>query len=544
MAMPEGSFKRRLSLLDLTFLGVGSIVGSGWLFASMHASAKAGSLAWLAWLIGAFAVVLIGIVYAEIAAAIPRAGGFVRYPEYTHGSLVGFMIGFASMLAYSSVAGIEVEAVRGYASHYWHALQTSSGNPTALGIIVQFGLLVLFFLINYWSVQFFGKVNTIVTSIKFLVPLLTIIVLLLHFHASNFSVGGATPGGINGVFQAVSTAGIVFAFLGFRQAVDFGAEARNPQRDIPRAIVLAVILALVIYLLLQIAYLGAIPKANLGGGWANVNFADAPYADLAVAMGMTWLSTVIFVDAVISPSGTGNIYMSGTARTLFAWARNGHFYSIFGKVNKRTGIPRAAMWLTLILAAIWTLPLQFQAWSGLVGAVTSATVMTYMIGPVSAAALRKSAPDLPRPFRLKGLGFWSLLAFIAATCIIYWSGWSTNVYLIGLTLGGVLVLYFAFMDKDEATRSKVKTEWKNGVWLIVYYLFIGVMSAIGDYTGKGMKTYIGYPWDTVVVIIGAIIFYYWGVNSALTKAAITDEPTEEASSYEASDSASSRSFGV
>jgi amino acid transporter len=531
--MDGGRFKRRLNLLDLTFLGLGSIIGSGWLFASFHGASKAGSLAWLAWIIAAIAVILIGIVYGEIAAAIPRAGGFVRYPEYTHGSLVGFMTGFACMLAYSSVAGIEVEAVRGYASHWWPGLQNPDGNPSATGLILQFGLLILFFLLNYWSVQIFGKVNTIITTIKFLVPLLTIIVLLTQFHASNFSVGGADPGGIDGVFRAVSTGGIVFAFLGFRQAVDFGAEAKNPQRDIPRAIILAVTLATAIYLLLQISFLGAVPSGNLANGWVNLKFENAPFADLAVALGMGWLATVIFVDAIISPSGTGNIYMSGTARTLYAWSKNGHFYSIFGKVDKRTGIPRGAMWLTFILAAIWTLPLQFQAWSGLVNAVTSATVMTYMVGPVSASSLRETSPDLHRPFKLKWLGFLAPLAFIAATCIIYWSGWDTNKYLIGLTLFGTVILYFAFMDRNEATREKVRAEWKHGIWLVVYYLFIAVMSYIGAYTGSGMKSYIPYPWDTVVVIVGALVFYYWGKASALSKPVITpDEESEAAAASE------------
>lgn len=526
--MSGGGFKKRLSLLDLTFLGVGSMVGSGWLFSAMHGAVMAGSLAWLAWVIAAFAVVLIGIVYAEIAAAIPRAGGFVRYPEYTHGSLVGFMIGFASMLAYSSVAGIEVEAVREYALHWWPGLAVSATNtnPSAAGFTLEIALLIVFFLLNYWSVNVFGKVNSIITTIKFLVPFLTIIILFTQFHASNFSTGGAAPGGLNGVFKAVSTAGIVFAFLGFRQAVDFGAEAKNPQRDIPRAIILAVILTTIIYMLLQIAFLGAIPHNLLSGGWASINF-KSPYADLAIAMGMGWLSNVIFVDAIISPSGTGNVYMSGTARTLYAWGKNGNFFSVFGKVDQRTGIPRAALWLTLILAMVWVLPSQFQVWGGLVDAVTSATVMTYMVGPISVSSLRKTSPNMKRPFRLKGLGLWSPLAFIAATCIIYWSGWSTNKWIVGLTLAGTIIMYAPIMTRTPEKKERMAREWKSGIWLVTYYVFIGVMSIIGSYNGGLMKSVIPYPWDTVVVIVASILFYFWGVNSALPKPRVSADEGEE-----------------
>lgn len=153
-------------------------------------------------------------------------------------------------------------------------------------------------------------------------------------------MGVAKPGGVSGVFGAVSLLGIAFAFLGFRQAVDFGAEARRPQRDIPLAIIFAILLGAVMYLLLQFAFLGAIPAAELAKGWANLSFVQAPYADLAKSLGLLWLMNLIFVDAVISPSGTGNIYLSGTTRVLFSWAKTGLFYSWFRKVDARTGIPR------------------------------------------------------------------------------------------------------------------------------------------------------------------------------------------------------------
>ncbi|WAH35801.1 APC family permease [Alicyclobacillus dauci] len=534
--MEQGKFRRKLSLLDLTLLGVGSMVGSGWLFASQAAVKMAGGIAWIPWLFGALAVMLIGLVYGEMAAAIPRAGGFVRYPDYTHGSLVGYLIGFASMMAYSSVAGVESEAVRSYASSYIPGLDTADGNVSIWGNLFQIALLVLFFLINYWSVQVFGKINTIVTILKFVVPLLTIIILLFNFHPSNFTVTGASPGGIHGAMQGLTAGGLVFAFLGFRQAVDFGAEARNPQRDIPRAIVFAVLLSAAIYVLLQIVFIGAVPHSMLSGGWNAISF-KSPFANLMETLGLGWFAVIIFADAILSPSGTGNIYLAGTARTLFAWARNGYFYSVIGKIDVRTGLPRGALWLTLLLSIVWTLPFRFSMWSGLVNAVTSATVMTYMIGPVGVAALRRTAPDLVRPYKLKGLGVIAPAAFICATWIIYWAGWQTDSLLIGFTLAS-LILYFAFMDRDSETRNRMRTEWKSGIWLIVYYLFVGVMSILGSFTNtKVYSIVIPNPWDTIVVGLGAIVFYYWGVASALRVPRIVEEDeaeSEEESRYVAS----------
>ena len=311
MASP-GGFKKSLNLLDLTFLGLGSIIGSGWLFAAASAAAYAGSYAWISWIIGAITFILIGLVYAELGSMLPRSGGFVRYPQYTHGSLVGYLIGFISMLAYSSVAGIEVRTVRGYAATWWTSLGTKAAGPTLLGYVFEIALLIIFLLLNYWSVNVFGKFNTVITTIKFLVPILTVIVLFTHFNPSNLSAAGAKPGGVSGIFSAVSLSGIAFAFLGFRQSVDFGSEAKQPQRDIPLAIIFAILLGTVMYLLLQFAYIGAVPASALAKGWANLSFIQAPYADLAKSLGLLWLMNVIFIDAVISPSGTGNIYLAGT----------------------------------------------------------------------------------------------------------------------------------------------------------------------------------------------------------------------------------------
>lgn len=517
-----GGFKKSLNLLDLTFLGLGSIIGSGWLFAAASATTFAGPSAWIAWVIGAVAFILIGLVYAELGSMMPRSGGFVRYPKYTHGSLVGYLIGFISMLAYSSVAGIEVEAVRGYAATWWTSLGTKAAGPTFTGYVFEIILLVLFLLLNYWSVNVFGKFNTIITTIKFLVPIVTVIVLFTHFHPANLSVGGAKPGGASGIFQAVSLSGIAFAFLGFRQAVDFGAEAKRPQRDIPLAIILAISLGTLMYLLLQFAFLGAVPAAALAKGWANLSFVQAPYADLAKSLGILWLMNVIFVDAVISPSGTGNIYLSGTTRVLFAWAKTGLFYSWFGKVDARTGIPRGALWLSLLLSIIWILPAHLSFWQGLVGNVTSATVLTYMIGPISLASLRRTSPELDRPFRLKASGLLAPLAFIAASLIIFWSGWTTNLEILGITLAS-LVLYFAFMDK-EGLRERLKSDWKSGAWLVAYFIFMLVISRLGNYQlPDGAKPIIASPWDSVIVAIGAIVFYYWGVNSAMNLPEIDED---------------------
>lgn len=190
----QGKFKKQLSLVDLTFIGLGAIFGSGWLFAASHVSAIAGPAGIFSWLLGGFAVLLLGIVYCELGAALPRAGGVVRYPVFSHGPLLGYLMGFITLIAFSSLVAIEVVAARQYAAAWFPGLtHTGNSNPTILGWLVQFALLCLFFWLNYSSVKTFAKSNNLISLFKFVVPLLVIGVLFTFFKPDNFHVQGFAP---------------------------------------------------------------------------------------------------------------------------------------------------------------------------------------------------------------------------------------------------------------------------------------------------------------------------------------------------------------
>ncbi len=132
--MASTGLKKKLGLVDLSLLGIGSMIGSGWLYAALNSSGYAGSHTGWAWVLGAVIVLMIGLVYAELSSALPRAGGFVRYPNYSHGNIVGFVIGVSSLLAYTSTAGVEVEAVRQYAIYWWPATGAYGRQPNGIRV--------------------------------------------------------------------------------------------------------------------------------------------------------------------------------------------------------------------------------------------------------------------------------------------------------------------------------------------------------------------------------------------------------------------------
>lgn len=507
----QGKFHKRLSLTDLTFIGLGSIFGSGWLFAASHVAAMAGPAGIVSWLVGGIAVFLLGLVYCELGAALPRAGGVVRYPEYSHGPLLGSLMGLITLIAFSSLIAIEAEASRQYASAWFPGLNQPGGShPSVWGWLFQFALLLLFFGLNYFSVKTFAKANNVISVFKFLVPLLVIVLLLTHFKSENLHVQGFAPFGAAGVEAAISAGGIIFAYLGLTPIVSVASEVRQPQRTIPIALILSVTLSTVIYVLLQLAFLGGIPTEQLGNGWVGIDKQySLPYRDIAMALGMGWLAVLVVCDAVVSPSGTGNIYMNATPRVVYGWARSGGFLPVLTRVDAKSGIPRLALWLSLALSVFWTLP--FPSWETLISVVSAALVLSYAVAPVSVAALRRSAPELARPFRVSAFGVLGPLSFVIAALIVYWSTWQTLSWLLGLQ---VLLFagYVLLRLPSRAARPRLLRQVRGSLWLIGFYLLVMGVSYLGTFGGIGA---IAHPWDTLAMAAIAFGVYYWGACSGL-----------------------------
>ncbi|MBI6908174.1 APC family permease [Pseudomonas palleroniana] len=507
----QGKFKKQLSLMDLTFIGLGAIFGSGWLFAASHVSAIAGPAGIFSWLLGGFAVLLLGIVYCELGAALPRAGGVVRYPVYSHGPLLGYLMGFITLIAFSSLVAIEVVASRQYAAAWFPELtQAGSSDPTTLGWLVQFALLCLFFILNYRSVKTFAIANNLVSVFKFIVPLLVIGVLFTFFKPENFQVHGFAPFGLSGIEMAVSAGGVIFAYLGLTPIISVASEVKNPQRTIPIALILSVLLSTAIYVLLQTAFLGGVPTQMLANGWAGISKELAlPYRDIALALGVGWLAYLVVADAVISPSGCGNIYMNATPRVVYGWAQTGTFFKVFTRIDEKSGIPRPALWLTFGLSVFWTLP--FPSWEALINVVSAALILSYAVAPVTVAALRRNAPHMVRPFRVKGMAVLGPLSFIIAALIVYWSGWSTVSWLLGLQIL-MFAVYLLCARWVPTAHLNLQQQVRSSAWLIGFYAVTILLSKLGSFGGIGV---LSHPFDTLVVAACALGIYYWGAATGV-----------------------------
>jgi len=505
--------KRDISPWSLMLTGLGSIIGSGWLFGAWHASAIAGPAAILAWVIGAVVVLAIALTYAEMGAMFPESGGMVRYARYSHGSLVGFLAAWANWISIVSVIPIEAIASIQYMASWpfpWAQALVHQGELTPSGLVASAGLVLVYFGLNYWGVKLFVKTNTAITVFKLVVPALTAVALIsTRFNTQNFGDGtlaSFAPYGWSAVFTAVAASGIVFSYNGFQSPVSLAGEARNPGRSIPFALVGSVLIALVVYVLLQVAFIGALSSASIAEGWHRLNF-DSPLAQLALALNLNWLAMLLYLDAFVSPSGTGSIYTATTARMIYAMEKNNTLPKMFGNLHPLYGVPRQAMWLNLAVSFIFLF--FFRGWGVLAAVISVAVVISFLTGPISLMSLRVTAPEIHRPLRLKGMSIIAPFAFICASLVLYWARWPLTGQVIILVIGA-LPLYVYYQAK--AGWKTFVRELRAAGWLIGYLPAMALVSWLGSEAFGGIGL-LPEGLDMAVVAAVAFAFYRLGVCS-------------------------------
>ena len=515
----SNAIRRDVGPFALMLTGLGSIIGSGWLFGAWKAAGLAGPGAIWAWVLGAAIIMTIALTYAELGAMFPESGGMVRYGHYSHGSLVGFIAAWANWIAIVSVIPVEAEAsVQYMASWPWEWAQgmyvhapNGHGELTPPGLAIAAVLVIVYFLLNYWSVKLFARSNSAITLFKLVVPAATGLALIASgFHSGNFSVGvhgDAHALDLAAVLTAVATAGIVFSFNGFQSPVNLAGEAHNPGRSIPFAVLGSIVLAAIIYVILQVAYLGAVPPDLLAkAGWNGIDF-SSPFAQLALVVNLHWLAMLLYIDAFVSPSGTGITYTATTARMIYGMERNGTLPKLFGRLHPRYGVPRPAMWLNLAVSFLFLF--FFRGWGTLAAVISVATIISYLTGPVAVMTLRRTAPDLHRPFRLPGLSLIALIAFVFSTELLYWAKWPLTGEII-LLMVVALPVYFYYQARSgwQDFGRHLRGAW----WLIAYLPTVAALSWAGsaEFGGHG---YLPYGWDLAVVAVVGIVFYFWGVRS-------------------------------
>lgn len=494
--------KRSIGLISLTLIAAGGIIGSGWLFSPLLTAQLAGPASIIAWIIGAIAMLLLAFSFAEVASVLPVAGGIARIPRFTHGDITAAVIGWTAWVGYCTQAPIEVAVVLRYAAESWPMLviDRNSGALSAQGWTIAILMLIGFVLINALGAAAFARANSAVTWLKFAVPVIIAVTFIAsRFDTENFSgTGGFAPYGWHGIFSAVSTGGIVFALIGFRHAIDMAGEARNPSRNIPLALIFGLLIPLLIYIGLQIAFIGVLTGKELANGWSKVESAHGlgPLAAVSMALGISWLTAVIYGGALIGPAGGALVATGSNARLAYALARN-HFLPVFFQRLSARGIPVRTLLLNLVVGLLLLLLLSFNH---IVSINSAAIVLSFSIGPMAVVALRRQMPDVEGRFHIPAPRLIATLGFIVAALIIYWSGWTSMLILLLVVAAALITLLVKRLCIERKSFSSFDA--REAIWLAPYLGSLTLVAWLGNFEGRGV---IPFPWDIALVAALALI---------------------------------------
>lgn len=502
---------RRFTPLNLLMLSINGMIGSAWLFAPLYAAKIAGAAALISWLIAGGATILIALTFAELSVLLPVAGGTAQIPQLSHGSFASFSIAWVAWLSTLMTAPVEVQAVLQYASTYFVSLTHLVNGVavlTGVGLIWAMILMLSLCFVNIASFKGLVHFNFILFIFKIAVILLTIVMLIkASFNPSNFSgivAASFSMTGWKSILSAVAVGGVAFAFAGFKHGVELAGETKESAIAIPLAVVGSVVFCLVLYLGLQFAFIGALKPEALQQGWQNLSFPGdfGPFAGLAAGLGLAWLLKLLYIDATVSPLGAGLIYVTSTARILYAMSKLSYVPAFLSRISRKN-FPVLAIFTNFAIGMFLFLP--FPGWQAMVSFLVSATVISYAMGPVALICLRLELPDEKRRFRLPGATLICLLAFYCCNLFSYWTGWDTVYKLALAMMVGFLLFGIAYL------RGKLSPHYlglKAAIWFIPYLLGLTIISYLGAFGGTGL---IPFGWDFLVIAIFSVLMLYLAV---------------------------------
>lgn len=416
--------QKQLGLFSIVAITVSGIIGSGWLFSAYLGAKAAGAGVYVSWTLTLGLFLLMALAISEVIALFPLPGLVGRMGVVSHNRFFGAIFSFAIWLELVGSMPGEAQASVEYLaslSPKISALLMEGESLTVPGLAVTLGFLAMYWLINMFGLRFFARVNNAVAIYKLVVPVVTaLVVMAVAFDTSNFEAyqGAFLPYGPESIVAAITTAGMIYAFNGFQLATAFAAEVRDPAKTIPRGIILGLLVCFAIYVLLQTAFIGALGHDGLvHQGWRGLSFAS-PFVQLTTALGLNFLTLVLYSDACISPGGTGITFVGTATRVLYGMAVEKQMPSFLGRLGSLDLRPSLAFNFAVALVLLFL----FHSWAALILFMTGLIVLMYMVIPLAVIGMRRAFPNAERPFRLRGATPLCALLFMLQSMILPFIG--------------------------------------------------------------------------------------------------------------------------
>jgi basic amino acid/polyamine antiporter, APA family len=444
---PEHGLKRSVGVLDLTALGIGAVIGTGIFVIIGEGIGDAGPSIIISFALAGVTCLFSAFSYAELASSIPVSGSAYTYGYATLGELVAWIIGWDLILEY----GVSVAAVAvGWGQYFNELLDSAFGftlpdaiaappgeggtvNVPAVFIVLAVAALLMA------GMRKSAKTNTVMVFVKSGVLILFIALAFTAFNSDNLSP--FFVGGLDGVVSAASL--IFFAYIGFDAISTSGEETRNPQRDLPIAILGSLAIATVLHCLVAVAATGALPYDKLAG-------APAPLATvLDEGAGLSWGATLISVGALVAITSVVLTILYGQTRVMFAMSRDGLVPRRLSNVSERTGTP---ILLTAIFAAFISVLAAFVPLTKIAELVNIGTLFAFVLVNIGVIVLRRTRPDLERGFRVPFVPVFPIIGILLCLYLMFDLPGDTWLrFAVWLVLG--LLIYAFYGRKHSRLRA-------------------------------------------------------------------------------------------
>ncbi len=437
----ETNLIRCLTVYDLTFLGVGAIIGAGiFILTGVVAANHAGPAVILSYVLAGFACAFAALAYAELAAAIGGCGSAYSYAYAGFGEFIAWIVGWDLLLEYSiSVSAVSV-GWSSYANNFLNALNITLppyllNGPLAGGYINILACLIIALLtaLLIFGVKSSTRFNNVIVCVKLIIILIFIGVACTDVNLKNWSP--FMPFGWRGVVDGASL--IFFAYIGFDAVSTAAEEAINPQRDLPRSIIGSLIICTILYILVA-GLLTAIVH------YSQLNVAS-PISYALLILGHKTVAGLISVGAIAGLTTVMLVIFYGLTRIVLALSRDGLLPSIFSKVHPSTRTPIRIILpcgiLMTCLAGIFPI-------KDLAELVNIGTLAAFIIVCAGVLYLRYSQPEMPRPFKVPGMPYVPILGVLSCFYLLINLPWITILrFFIWMAIG--LIIYFLFSKKHS-----------------------------------------------------------------------------------------------
>ncbi|WP_353942863.1 amino acid permease [Streptomyces sp. HUAS MG91] len=454
---PGGALRRTMGLWQLTLLSVGATLGTGIFVVLGEAVPKAGPAIVVSFVLAGVTALFSALSYAELAGMIPGSGSSYSYTYATLGELVAWVCGWCLILEY----GVSVAAVAvGWGQYvnelldlvFGVTLPASLSAPPGTGGVLNVpaaAIVVLAMVVLLRGARESAVINVIMVAVKIAALVMFCAVAFTAFHAGNFQP--LFPLGAAGM--SAGAASLFFSYIGFDAASTAGEEAKNPQRDLPRAIILSLVLVTALYVLVAVAALGAMPWQKFAGTEATLG----EVLVRAVGGGTLW-PVLLSVGAVVATTSVVLTVQYGQIRILFSMSRDGLVPPVFSRVHAQSGVPRAN---TVIVSSFIAVLAALVPLGSLADATSIGTLFAFGLVNIAVVLLRRRNPDAPRSFRVPLSPLLPLLGVAACGYMLCSLGADTWIA-FGAWMAAGLVVYWLYGMK-HSTLGRPGTPVKETV---------------------------------------------------------------------------------